>query len=66
MADLQRLIRYVERWRLSQFQRADAQSTDSRLSDSDALLRKLHSGLHLAATQGAGFRPAGDGRVFLY
>jgi hypothetical protein len=66
VADLRRLIRYVERWRLSHFQRPEAVSADSRVPDADALLRKLHNGLQLAATRGPGFRPAGDGRVFLY
>jgi hypothetical protein len=50
-ADLQRLIRYVERWRMANFQRSDASpadDVDARLLDADALLRKLHKGLQLA------------------
>jgi hypothetical protein len=44
MADLQQLIRYVERWRLAHFQR-----TDVRVRDADDLLRKLRRGLAMAA-----------------
>jgi hypothetical protein len=50
MADLQRLIRYVERWRMAHFQRPDA-----RVRDADDVLRKLRRGLAMAAegAQGA-------------
>ena len=44
VADLQRLIRYVERWRLAHFQRPDA-----RVRDADDVLRKLRRGLAMAA-----------------
>ena len=47
MADLQQLIRYVERWRMAHFQRPDA-----RVRDADDVLRKLRRGLAMAA-QGA-------------
>jgi hypothetical protein len=50
MADLQQLIRYVERWRMAHFQRPD----DSRLRDADELLRKLRRGLAMAAQNGMG------------
>ena len=44
MADLQQLIRFVERWRMAHFQRPD-----SRLRDADELLRKLRRGMVMAA-----------------
>jgi hypothetical protein len=64
-ADLQKLIRFVERWRMAHFQRADASPTDARLVDADALLRKLHTGLQLAVE---GHADMGGSRrnVFLY
>ncbi len=48
--DLQRLIRYVERWRMAHFQRAES---GLRMADADALLRKMRSGLKVAIDGGA-------------
>ncbi len=48
-AELQQLIRYVERWRLAHFQRC----ADRRLRDADDLLKKLRRGFQLAAQAGA-------------
>ena len=49
-ADLQRLIRYVERWRMAHFQRTES---GLRMADADVLLRKMRSGLQLAIDGGA-------------
>ena len=49
-ADLQRLIRYVERWRMAHFQRLENRQ---RLADADALLHKMRAGLRLAVEGGA-------------
>lgn len=68
VADLQRLISYVEHWLVAHTQVSDAPSGDRRLGDADALLRKLHNGLQLATSQGPGFRPgtAGNGQLYLH
>ena len=45
--EFQQLIRYVERWRMAHFQRADA-----RVRDADELLKKLRRGLATVANGG--------------
>jgi hypothetical protein len=64
-ADLQRLIRYVERWRLARFQRADGSGIDGQMADADALLRKLRAGLQLAS-QAPQHVTGNNGPVYLY
>ncbi|HEU5318697.1 MAG TPA: hypothetical protein VFX49_21465 [Chloroflexota bacterium] len=66
-ADLQRLIRYVERWRMAHFQSPDRSSVgatvriagDRRISDADVLLQKLRAGLSIAASEANGAMRAG-------
>ena len=78
-ADLQRLIRYVERWRMAHFQTPDRQTLDRsgppriagdrRASDADVLLQKLRAGLTVAASEASSALRAGaDSRqsAFLY
>ena len=45
--EFQQLIRYVERWRMAHFQRAD-----SRVRDADELLKKLRRGMATVADAG--------------
>lgn len=76
-AELQRLIRYVERWRLAHFQQPDTSESrapfghaasvpaDRRLVDADALLSKLRRNLqHVSGAQPASQRVSD--RALLY
>ena len=62
-ADLQRLIRYVERWRMAHFQRTE---NGPRVADADALLRKMRSGLQLAVEGGAAMAALNGRQQSLY
>ena len=63
MADLQRLIRFVERWRMAHFQSPEMSAgTRPRLSDADALLRKMRTGLVAAASQASDAMLGGQSR----
>jgi hypothetical protein len=65
LADLQRLICYVEGWQLAQFQPPPTEADRRRQADAAALLRKLRGGLALASGQPAA-RSRHPGGVFLY
>ena len=52
VADLQRLIHFVERQRFVQAMRADAPGAREREADATALLRKLRAGLEWAQLAG--------------
>ena len=72
--DLQRLIRYVERWRMAHFQTPDKGSSarmsgDRRIGDADEVLQKLRTGLSVAAAEASSaLRAGGRGsqHAFLY
>jgi len=64
VTDIQRLIRYVERWLLASFQRPD-DPTGFRTTNAEEVLQRLRTGLQSAMQGGYATQPH-TGAAYLY
>ena len=64
VTDIQRLIRYVERWLLASFQRPD-DPTGFRTTNAEEVLQRLRTGLQSAMQGGRATQPH-TGAAYLY